>query len=877
MSNYENKSRDTIHKDLKNEFKSVEHKNGLGFRDDQEIYQAWTNIIDRYLKEIKWDKSNYYWNRSLEPLSICKEELNKKYKLCEWWKLLTENDKLLNDISSDIDNAENEVLRRLLVNKDLRELKQLEQKSKTIYWKEIFAVSNDRIITFNKESNNQQLLDVIQKVFSNKKQSFEIDYSDCKNNKIKEEVKKLTRSEKCWISYNNQLKQFQIITRDKKILKTSPKIREWVKLKTEESIAISESSKELNQDNAEYSEKYREFPANLRKKIEELYWKQWLKKLIEETDKRLDKILKDGINHNYDLHIESVTTPVFRWVAEIHFINKNAEEDVLLWEDWNVLWSHMIQTLVSQKKDYIKYVQKRVSEKWAKLKENSHKHTIDLFEKNPEKALNEKEKAQMLNGIDLLKNYIKNIRKTVWDAKFTWRDTILSEMTSLIESTEYMLWSDVKISKEKLRTNVISVLASKWTSFKIKWFKWIMDGRPKYELQIDSKHAFEKIFFWKTEDDQMIALRSLSDQEAVLDKTESSFLVEKIATKDDLEINNEYVNSILKNLREKLNISENELNFDEKGSVIKNEKIKLIEGLYEASLDWDPKAVANYLCNKWLIPRTHKNNSQLLKWCNEIIQRNCGVIERISNSWKYITSLIDRNKKEIHELKLKTNKTEEEIQRLQALEFMEQNKEFAKGIYQTLTNTIMMHEFYCWMWTSTVNSLRHFFIKFWDWAKWETWKIANDILWVGLFDLTDENAKKLWIVLKEVAILLVTSYIISWALTSLYLKWMNKVSSLLKKVMDAEKVEALCTTLWKWIELSNKFLLGKKANLADWKQWWISKIVRTPIEWIPLNKLKTATFKFSEWSRIRTAIAAWEDVTIWSVVGDWMDIISSGI
>jgi hypothetical protein len=56
---------------------------------------------------------------------------------------------------------------------------------------------------------------------------------------------------------------------------------------------------------------------------------------------------------------------------------------------------------------------------------------------------------------------------------------------------------------------------------------------------------------------------------------------------------------------------------------------------------------------------------------------------------------MDRNKKEIHELKLKTNKTEEEIQRLQALEFMDQNKEFAKGIYQTLTNTIMTHEFYC--------------------------------------------------------------------------------------------------------------------------------------------------------------------------------------
>ena len=50
--NYEDKSRDTVYKDLKNEFKSVENKNGLGFRDDQEIYQAWMNIVDKYLNAL---------------------------------------------------------------------------------------------------------------------------------------------------------------------------------------------------------------------------------------------------------------------------------------------------------------------------------------------------------------------------------------------------------------------------------------------------------------------------------------------------------------------------------------------------------------------------------------------------------------------------------------------------------------------------------------------------------------------------------------------------------------------------------------------------------------------------------------------------------
>ena len=58
--NYEDKSRDTVYKDLKNEFKSVENKNGLGFRDDQEIYQAWMNIVDKYLNEIKSDKGAFW-------------------------------------------------------------------------------------------------------------------------------------------------------------------------------------------------------------------------------------------------------------------------------------------------------------------------------------------------------------------------------------------------------------------------------------------------------------------------------------------------------------------------------------------------------------------------------------------------------------------------------------------------------------------------------------------------------------------------------------------------------------------------------------------------------------------------------------------------
>ena len=876
--NYEDKSRDTVYKDLKNEFKSVENKNGLGFRDDQEIYQAWMNIVDKYLNEIKSDKGAFYWTRALEPLKKYKEELNKKYKECKWWKLLTWNDKLINNISSELDEAENEVLRRLLVNKDYNELKQLQNNSKLIYWKDIFSISNGRYIVFNKESNDKKLLDVIQKVFTNKNQSFEIDYSDCENRKIKEDIKNAVWSYKCWIKYNQKSKQFSVIWKDWIVLQNSPKIWNGVKMITEKSVAITESTINIIQDDSEYAEKCKQLPKKLKDKIVELYWNKWLKKLVEETDKRLDKILKDWIKHNYELHSEATTSSILTWIAEIHFINKNTEEDVKLWENASILWPQMTQTLHSLKKEYIDYVNKRVTEKWPRLKENSHKHKIDIVESGNNDTLNEQEKDQILRWIDFLKTYIANLKKTVWDAKFTWRDKILAEISSIIERLEYGIKSNAKISLEKLKKNVIAELASKWTSFKIKWFKWIMSLKSESEEQKDSILAFEKILLWRSEDDQMIGLRSLSDQEALLDKTESSFLAWNIVTRDDIEINNDYVDSILKNLRERLNVSDNELKFDVDWRVIKNDKIRLIDGLYESSLSWDPKIVANYLCKRWLIPPTHKNNPQIIKWCKEIIQRNLNVIDNIRNSWKIKSSLIERNKKEIHELRLKTNKTEEEIQRLQALEFLDKNKEFSNTIYESLANTIMTYEMYSWVWTTVVHWLRNFFLKFWWWSKWKTWKIVDDIMWIGVFDLTDENSKKFWIVIKEVAILIVTSFLISWALTSIYLKWINKLSVLLKNVVSTEKADWICNFLRSSVELSDEFFVGKNHSQWEVLNRFISKYcVRTPIEWIPLNKFKTSTFRFTEGSRIRTALSAWSDVTYWWIVSEWVDILSSGI
>jgi hypothetical protein len=56
----------------------------------------------------------------------------------------------------------------------------------------------------------------------------------------------------------------------------------------------------------------------------------------------------------------------------------------------------MTQTLHSLKKEYIDYVNKRVTEKWPRLKENSHKHKIDIVESGNNDTLNEQEKDKIL-------------------------------------------------------------------------------------------------------------------------------------------------------------------------------------------------------------------------------------------------------------------------------------------------------------------------------------------------------------------------------------------------------------------------------------------------------------------------------------------------
>lgn len=110
MTTYQDRTIETIQKDVENSFKKIDKR---GTRDDLEIAQAGIQICWAYIHAIKSDKSLNYGKWALEPLRKLQEELKGKIKTMTESKLFTNNKDQIYNTANKIDNAEKEVLKRL--------------------------------------------------------------------------------------------------------------------------------------------------------------------------------------------------------------------------------------------------------------------------------------------------------------------------------------------------------------------------------------------------------------------------------------------------------------------------------------------------------------------------------------------------------------------------------------------------------------------------------------------------------------------------------------------------------------------------------------------------------------------------------------------
>lgn len=115
-------------------------------------------------------------------------------------------------------------------------------------------------------------------------------------------------------------------------------------------------------------------------------------------------------------------------------------------------------------------------------------------------------------------------------------------------------------------------------------------------------------------------------------------------------------------------------------------------------------------------------------------------------------TLAEKQNREKLQLMQKTNKTEEDMKRLQALEYLDSHPDEQKRLNEHTIQTMKEELKYGNISSMVRQSLAPVFVNKGDGAKGLNADIYNDVIGYGAFNLSDENAKIMGEILVEIAI-----------------------------------------------------------------------------------------------------------------------------
>ncbi len=180
-----NNTTEEIKQVVEQEFKKIET---FKWDDDQDIHRAWINICQQYIDTLR---KGWGDDRALEPFLNLQLELKNKMdeiKNLGWFDSLTLDQKQeIYEVAQKIDNAENEVLKRLQKSRAIQTHTELVTNAETQGKKPVFKVDQYTwIITFTKESNPIPIHQALEDLFKkNPNLRYIIDYSQCESNSYK--------------------------------------------------------------------------------------------------------------------------------------------------------------------------------------------------------------------------------------------------------------------------------------------------------------------------------------------------------------------------------------------------------------------------------------------------------------------------------------------------------------------------------------------------------------------------------------------------------------------------------------------------------------------------------------------------------------------
>ena len=470
---YNDRQSEDIERDVREEFNIIKN---LWTRDDQEIYSAWLNVIKKYKDEVlksdrlvrkeryivwkDWNPIifslwNDYWKAARKYFMEAYNKIVDLHNNVTWLIKITtdaEDNDLIRTVAIEIDNAENEALRK--IEQYCNPMQQWDNASyhssvkKDYQWnpvvtnwqierqKPMFIQDRKWVITFTDRCNSLSFVNVAENsglFFKKKNQQYTIDYSNCESQKLKDKMKNFTWWYKWTLRYDASKKTYFIKWSNWTDVKASLIwIYEWVTFKRKEIEADEAHEKdqkrkeklwnvdtqinsEVSPENDPELKKYVEdIPESLRKKLRSLWAKEY-RKFIIETENRLATILREYKYYNYELHTNSISNSS-SWLFEINFISKNYEKSVKLWNNWNrELWATLYSLFVANendgwiiaydnryawsqsrmsnfKQEYKKYLEKRILAKWDEVDDLASRKNLIWMDYIRDPNLSEEEK-----------------------------------------------------------------------------------------------------------------------------------------------------------------------------------------------------------------------------------------------------------------------------------------------------------------------------------------------------------------------------------------------------------------------------------------------------------------------------------------------------
>ena len=451
----------------------------------------------------------------------------------KWMSLFTNNKDKIYQVANKINNAENETLKRLAKNRTTQDSRDIVKKWNEIHkdkpmfvmewWKDIKKQTWN--IIFTEAANPVKIDQALKWLFENPDIKYEIDYSWCKNQAIKEKMLRKISKRKCYLWYNKEQKTYTILDENENLISDRAYIWEWVKLipawVRQRNAHIKQ--KKQNEDiwklnNFELDEltysMQKDIPSAKELKQEEK------KELVKKTENRIINLLKKAKNLWYELEPECITKKwLWKWHVELHLNSWSSEVDWPIWENdesYNETLGEKLDNFIdSNISEYIKYLTKRVKTKRQELDTLTKTETTNLDKKwqqnlsDKEKEQAELHKIQVLYGIWLLEKMVDNYRETEWDSRDN-DDRDLIQIKKLIRNAKASINNSNNLDDEAIIKNFINPIWRKWASI-----KRITRNTNIWQGQIYENHAYKEqynqlknVFLWE-KNQQISAIRSL--------------------------------------------------------------------------------------------------------------------------------------------------------------------------------------------------------------------------------------------------------------------------------------------------------------------------------------------------------------------------------